>query len=46
MSQRGLEALLKPKTIAVIGASIRPERAGYVMMRNLLAGASAARCCR
>ncbi|MCT2386303.1 bifunctional acetate--CoA ligase family protein/GNAT family N-acetyltransferase [Erwinia pyrifoliae] len=38
MSQRGLEALLKPKTIAVIGASIRPERAGYVMMRNLLAG--------
>ena len=38
MSQRGLEALLKPKSIAVIGASTRPERAGYLMMRNLLAG--------
>ncbi|CAO95971.1 bifunctional acetate--CoA ligase family protein/GNAT family N-acetyltransferase [Erwinia tasmaniensis] len=38
MSQRGLEALLRPKSIAVIGASIRSERAGYLMMRNLLAG--------
>nr|WP_154324631.1 bifunctional acetate--CoA ligase family protein/GNAT family N-acetyltransferase [Pantoea sp. 201603H] len=38
MSQRGLEALLRPKSIAVIGASIRTERAGYLMMRNLLAG--------
>lgn len=38
MSQRGLEALLRPKSIAVIGASMRPERAGYLMMRNLLAG--------
>ncbi|MDN8543448.1 bifunctional acetate--CoA ligase family protein/GNAT family N-acetyltransferase [Erwinia sp. BC051422] len=38
MSQRGLEALLRPKSIAVIGASPRPERAGYLMMRNLLAG--------
>lgn len=38
MSQRGLEALLRPKSIAVIGASTRPERAGYLMMRNLLAG--------
>jgi len=38
MSQRGLEALLRPKSIAVIGASSRPERAGYLMMRNLLAG--------
>lgn len=38
MSQRGLAALLKPKSIAVIGASTRPERAGYLMMRNLLAG--------
>ena len=38
MSQRGLEALLKPKSIAVIGASMKPQRAGYVMMRNLLAG--------
>ncbi|KAB8308294.1 GNAT family N-acetyltransferase [Erwinia endophytica] len=38
MSQRGLEALLRPKSITVIGASIRPERAGYLMMRNLLSG--------
>lgn len=38
MSQRGLEALLLPKSIAVIGASEKPERAGSVMMRNLLAG--------
>lgn len=38
MSQRGLEALLRPKSIAVIGASSRPGRAGYFMMRNLLAG--------
>ncbi|WP_034949994.1 bifunctional acetate--CoA ligase family protein/GNAT family N-acetyltransferase [Erwinia oleae] len=38
MSQRGLEGLLKPASIAVIGASTRPGRAGYLMMRNLLAG--------
>lgn len=38
MSQRGLEALLRPKSIAVIGASVKPQRAGYLMMRNLLDG--------
>ncbi|YCI82480.1 protein lysine acetyltransferase [Enterobacteriaceae bacterium] len=38
MSQRGLEALLRPRSIAVIGASMKPDRAGYLMMRNLLAG--------
>lgn len=38
MSQRGLEALLRPKSIAVIGASVKPGRAGYIMLRNLLAG--------
>lgn len=38
MSQRGLEALLRPTSIAVIGASVTPGRAGYFMMRNLLAG--------
>jgi len=38
MSQRGLEALLRPKSIAVIGASLKPDRAGFLMMRNLLAG--------
>ncbi|MGL4860046.1 MAG: bifunctional acetate--CoA ligase family protein/GNAT family N-acetyltransferase [Enterobacteriaceae bacterium] len=37
MSQRGLDALLRPKSIAVIGASEKPNRAGHVMMRNLLA---------
>jgi acetyltransferase len=38
MSQRGLEALLRPKSIAVLGASNQPGRAGYLMMRNLLDG--------
>lgn len=38
MSQRGLEALLRPKSIAVLGASEKPNRAGFLMMRNLLAG--------
>lgn len=37
MSQQGLEALLRPKSIAVIGASMKPQRAGYLMMPNLLA---------
>ncbi|MBT0731359.1 bifunctional acetate--CoA ligase family protein/GNAT family N-acetyltransferase [Rosenbergiella nectarea] len=38
MSQLGLEALLKPKSIAVIGASQKVGRAGHLMMKNLLAG--------
>lgn len=38
MSQRGLEALLRPASIAVIGASMKPDRAGFLMMRNLLSG--------
>ncbi|CDG16931.1 bifunctional acetate--CoA ligase family protein/GNAT family N-acetyltransferase [Xenorhabdus doucetiae] len=38
MSQRGLEALLRPKSIAVIGASEKPEKASSVLMRNLLMG--------
>ncbi|QEM90385.1 protein lysine acetyltransferase [Kosakonia radicincitans] len=38
MSQRGLEALLRPRSIAVVGASMKPDRAGFLMMRNLLAG--------
>lgn len=36
MSQRGLDALLRPKSIAVIGASEKPERAGSVIIKNLL----------
>ncbi|MEX0447959.1 bifunctional acetate--CoA ligase family protein/GNAT family N-acetyltransferase [Xenorhabdus sp. SGI246] len=38
MSQRGLEALLHPKSIAVIGASEKPEKASSTLMRNLLTG--------
>lgn len=40
MSQRGLEALLRPASIAVIGASNKPGRAGYLMMQNLMGGNS------
>ncbi|MGL4601979.1 MAG: CoA-binding protein, partial [Plesiomonas sp.] len=38
MSQQGLHALLRPQSIAVIGASTRAGRAGFLMMRNLLEG--------
>lgn len=38
MSQQELEALLRPKSIVVIDASMKSHRAGYLMMRNLLAG--------
>ncbi|MDR0217961.1 MAG: bifunctional acetate--CoA ligase family protein/GNAT family N-acetyltransferase [Enterobacteriaceae bacterium] len=38
MSQHGLEALLHPKSIAVIGASENPEKASSLLMRNLLTG--------
>lgn len=38
MSQRSLETLLRPKSIAVIGASVKDSRASYRLMRNLLAG--------
>ncbi|MFN3786512.1 MAG: CoA-binding protein, partial [Thiothrix sp.] len=31
-----LDRLFKPKTIAVIGASVRPEKVGYVVLRNML----------
>ena len=34
----GLDKLLKPKSIAVIGASDSPNRAGNVVIRNLLSG--------
>lgn len=34
----GLDKLLKPKSIAVIGASDNPQRAGNVVIRNLLSG--------
>ncbi len=32
----GLDKLLKPKSITVIGASDSPNRAGNVVIRNLL----------
>ncbi|MFC1503368.1 GNAT family N-acetyltransferase [Pseudomonadota bacterium] len=35
---RGLDKLLKPKSITVIGASDSPNRAGNVVIRNLLSG--------
>nr|WP_113869615.1 bifunctional acetate--CoA ligase family protein/GNAT family N-acetyltransferase [Brenneria salicis]NMN92464.1 acetyltransferase [Brenneria salicis ATCC 15712 = DSM 30166]RBP57386.1 acetyltransferase [Brenneria salicis ATCC 15712 = DSM 30166]RLM28547.1 protein acetyltransferase [Brenneria salicis ATCC 15712 = DSM 30166] len=38
MSQRGLEALLRPRSIAVLGASEKAGRTGFLMMRNLLDG--------
>lgn len=38
MSQRNLDLLLKPQSIAVIGASTQPMRAGNVVMKNLLSG--------
>ena len=39
MSQRFLDRLFNPGSIAVIGASSRPRHVGHVVMRNLLAGA-------
>ena len=38
MSTINLDHLFKPKSVAVIGASNRPQSVGQVMMRNLLAG--------
>ncbi|WP_394201782.1 bifunctional acetate--CoA ligase family protein/GNAT family N-acetyltransferase [Shewanella waksmanii] len=38
MSQRTLNSLFNPKSIAIIGASNTHRRAGYVIMKNLLAG--------
>ncbi|MGR5488300.1 CoA-binding protein, partial [Vibrio alfacsensis] len=33
-----LDTLFKPSSIAVIGASIKPHRAGSVVIKNLLLG--------
>lgn len=38
MSQRSLESLLRPKSIAVIGASNQAGRNGHLVMQNLLRG--------
>ena len=38
MSVHHLERLFQPRSVAVIGASSRPMRAGAVVMRNLLSG--------
>ncbi|MCG9696608.1 acetate--CoA ligase family protein [Shewanella sp. Isolate11] len=38
MSQRTLHALFKPNSVAIIGASNGKNRAGNVVMRNLLSG--------
>ncbi|MGI2261562.1 bifunctional acetate--CoA ligase family protein/GNAT family N-acetyltransferase [Shewanella sp. GXUN23E] len=37
MSQRTLAPLFKPSSVAVIGASSNPRRAGHVVIRNLIA---------
>lgn len=38
MSVRNLDILLRPRSVAVFGASNRPGRVGTVVMRNLLRG--------
>ncbi|MEZ9821847.1 bifunctional acetate--CoA ligase family protein/GNAT family N-acetyltransferase [Shewanella sp. 10N.286.45.A1] len=38
MSQRTLHTLFKPKSVAIIGASNQPKRAGNVLIKNLLSG--------
>ncbi len=38
MSQQDWKALLRPKSIAVIGASMKPTARVCLMMRSLLAG--------
>lgn len=38
MSLLTLKAFFNPKSIAVIGASVAPHRAGYLVMNNLLSG--------
>ena len=36
MSLQTLKHFFNPKSIAVIGASVHPHRAGYLVMNNLL----------
>ena len=38
MSVRNLEALFQPRSIALVGASDRPNSVGAVVLRNLKAG--------
>jgi acetyltransferase len=38
MSSRNLEHLLAPRSVALVGASDRPQSVGATVMRNLLAG--------
>ena len=38
MTQRHLDRLLRPRTVAVFGASDKPERVGTTVWRNLRAG--------
>ncbi len=45
MSQRTLHTLFKPKSITIIGASNTEKRAGNVVIKNLLAGASLDQSC-
>jgi len=41
MTVRNLQHLFRPKSIAVIGASTRPQSLGAIVMRNLVAGSFA-----
>lgn len=38
MKPSGTDRLFKPQSIAVIGASTDPQKAGHVVIRHLLAG--------
>ncbi|MDE2075329.1 MAG: CoA-binding protein, partial [Alphaproteobacteria bacterium] len=38
MSIRNLDAVFHPKSVALIGASPRPDSVGFVVAKNLLAG--------
>jgi acetyltransferase len=38
MSVRNLEYLFAPKSVAIVGASIRPNSLGQTVMANVLAG--------
>lgn len=38
MKPSGLDRLFKPQSIAIIGASTNPQKAGHVVIRHLLAG--------
>lgn len=38
MTVRNLDAFFRPKSVALIGASTRPNAVGHVIAQNLMAG--------